>query len=182
MEAIESFYNVIIDEGINPEVINHDYLYDVAIKTYILEKLTQKSINYPEFLNLNFATQADFNKFNRNLTGEIYRQFLNICRAVKSYNPAKKNKIEKKLERAITSFLDLKGAYTVSLNQSVSSDGKYTELGDIIPCKKWTVYEESNNSLFENNEEEEEEMNIKAKHERRQPEAQVKNLQLAFAF
>ena len=183
METIESFYNFIAGEEVNQEIINRDYLYDTNIKNYILEKLTQKCVNYPEFLNLNFVTQADFNKFNRNLTGEIYRQFLNICRSAKLYNPAKKQKLEKRLERAVISYLDLKGAYTVSLNQPVNDDGKYTELGDIIPCKKWTVYEESNNSLFENNEEEEEEeMNIKAKHERRQPEAQIKNLQPAFAF
>ena len=178
MNTIESFYNVIIDEGINPEIINHDYLYDSAIKGYIIEKLTQKSINYPQFLGLDFKTQADFDKFNTNLKAEIYRQFLNVCRAVKLYNPAKKNKIEKKLERAIISFLDLKGYYTVSLNQPVNMDGKATELIDLIASKKWETYEE-NGGLFD--EEDIEEIRIKPKYQKRQP-AQAENLQTAFAF
>lgn len=174
---LENFYNFVIDE-INPEVINHDYLYDTSIKSYILEKLTQKSINYPQFLGLDFKTQADFDKFNANLKAEIYRQFLNICRAVKSYNPAKKNKIEKKLEKAIISFLDLRGAYTVSLNTPINQDGKYTELIDLIPAKSWTVYKENNEGMFDEDEDAEEEIKIKAKYRKRQQPAQA-NLQPA---
>ena len=181
METIESFYNFIAGEEVNQEIINRDYLYDTNIKNYILEKLIQKSVNYPEYLDLHFTTVGDFNKFNKNLTGEIYRQFLNICRAARIYNSVKKTKIERRLEKAIISYIDLKGAYTVSLNQSVSSDGKYTELGDIIPCKVWTVYEENNNSLFENDEEEEE-MYIKTRYEKRRPAIQAESPQLEFAF
>ena len=180
MNTLESFYNIVI-EDINPDVINRECLYDKNIKFYIMEKLTQKCVNYPEFLNLNFVTQADFNKFNRNLTGEIYRQFLNICRAARIYNLAKKTKIEKKLERAIISYLDLKGTYTVSLNQPVENDGKYTELGDMIPCRVLTFYKENNNNLFDEDDSEEEEINIKPRYEKRQP-AQAESLQLAFAF
>ena len=178
MNTLESFYNFIIDE-INPEVIKHDILMDSNIKSYILEKLTQKSINYPQFLSLDFKTQADFNKFNENLKGEIYRQFLNICRAVKSYIPCKKNKLEKKLEKAIISFLDLKGVSTVSLNQPVNQDGKYTELIDLIPSRSWTTYNESAGMFDED--ETEEEIKIKAKYNKRQ-HGQSENLQMAFAF
>jgi hypothetical protein len=182
MNTLESFYNFIIDE-INPEVINHDILMDSNIKSYILEKLTQKSINYPQFLSLDFKTQADFNKFNENLKGEIYRLFLTLTRAAKKYNPLSKNKLERKLEKAIISYLDLKGVSTVSLNQPVNQDGKYTELMDLIPLKKWETYEESKSGLFEDEDEDEteEEIKIKAKYNKRQ-HGQSENLQMAFAF
>ncbi|RZV39883.1 MAG: hypothetical protein EVJ48_02880 [Candidatus Acidulodesulfobacterium acidiphilum] len=181
-ENLESFLNIAIEE-INNDVINHDYLYDTSIKSYILEKLVQKAVNYPQFLNLQFSNEKDFNIFNKNLTGEIYRLFLTLARAAKAYNPLAKNKIEKKLERAIISFLDLKGASTVSLNQPVNQDGKYTELMDLIPSKSWTTYEESG-GLFEDedDDETEEEIKIKAKYNKRQPEQAAGTLQMEFAF
>ena len=179
MNTLESFYNFVIDE-INPEVINHDILMDSNIKSYILEKLTQKSINYPQFLNIEFKDQKDFDRFNRNLKGEIYRLFLTLARAAKAYNPLNKNRIERKLERAIISFLDLRGASTVSLNTPINQDGKYTELIDLIPSKSWTTYEESKSGLFEDDEIEE--IKIKAKYQKRQQEQATENLQTAFAF
>ena len=180
MNTLESFYNFVIDE-INPEVINHDILMDSNIKSYILEKLTQKSINYPQFLNIEFKDQKGFDKFNHNLKGEIYRLFLTLARAAKNYNPLAKNKLEKKLERAIISFLDLKGASTVSLNQPVNQDGKYTELIDLIPSKSWTTYKESAGMFDEDEDDEIEEIKIKAKYNKRQQE-QAENLQMAFVF
>ena len=178
MNTLESFYNFVIDE-INPEVINHDILMDSNIKSYILEKLTQKSINYPQFLNIEFKDQKDFDRFNRNLKGEIYRLFLTLARAAKAYNPLNKNRIERKLERAIISFLDLRGASTVSLNTPINQDGKYTELIDLIPSKSWTTYKESAGMFDED--ETEEEIKIKAKYNKRQ-HGQSENLQMAFAF
>lgn len=179
---IESFLNIAIEE-INPEVIDNNLLMDSNIKTYLMEKLTQKAINYPEFLNLQFTNQKDFDRFNHNLKAEIYRLFLTLCRAAKLYNPAKKNKIEKKLERAIISFLDLKGVYTVSLNQPVNMDGKYTELIDLVPSKIWTVYKE-NGGMFDEDEDmaEIEEMKIKAKYRKRQPAEATENRQIALNF
>ena len=93
-EILESFYDMAVWE-MNNQVINPDLLMDSNIKSYILEKLQQKATNYPQFLNLNFKTQKDFDIFNKNLIGEIYRQFLNIVRAAKKYNPIAKTKIEK---------------------------------------------------------------------------------------
>ena len=176
-EIMESFLNIAIEE-INNNVINHDILMDSNIKPYILEKLTQKAVNYPEYFN--FTSEKDFNIFNKNLTGEIYRLFLTLARAAKNYNPLAKNKIERKLEKAIISFLDLKGAYTVSLNTPINQDGKYTELIDLIPSRSWTVYKE-NGGMFDEDEDAEE-MKIKAKYNKRQLEQATENLQTAFAF
>ena len=178
-ENLESFYSFAIGEEINPEVINPTLLEDKYIKEYILEKLTQKAVNYPEFLNLQFKDEKDFDRFNRNLKGEIYRLFLTLCRAVNAYIPGRKNKLEKKLERAIISFLDLKGASTVSLNTPINQDGKYTELMDLIPAKKWTAYEESKSTLFEN---EEITIKIKPKYKKRSKPQSVKNPQIDFVF
>ena len=178
-EIMEAFINMAIEE-MNEEVINKDLLMDSNIKSYILEKLVQKATNYPQFLNIEFKNQKDFDKFNRNLQGEIYRLFLTLARAAKSYNPLAKNKLEKKLEKAIISFLDLKGNYTVSLNQPVNLEGKYTELIDLIPSKSWTTYNE-NGGMFDEDEDAEE-IKIKAKYNKRQPEQATENLQTAFAF
>ena len=181
-ENLESFYSFVIGEEINPEVMNPTLLEDKYIKEYILEKLTQKAVNYPQFLNLQFSNEKDFNRFNKNLKGEIYRLFLTLCRAVNSYIPGRKNKLEKKLERAIISFLDLKGASTVSLNTPINQDGKYTELIDLIPSKSWITYNESAGMFDEDEDDEIEEIKIKAKYQKRQPEQATENLQTAFAF
>ena len=178
-ENLESFYSFVIGEEINPEVINPTLLEDKYIKEYILEKLTQKAVNYPQFLNLQFSNEKDFNRFNKNLKGEIYRLFLTLCRAVNSYIPGRKNKLEKKIERAIISFLDLKGASAVSLNQPVNQDGKYTELMDLIPSKSWTTYEESKSALFYENEEIT--IKIKPKYKKSKPQSS-KNPQIDFVF
>ena len=178
-ENLESFYSFVIGEEINSEVMNPTLLEDKYIKEYILEKLTQKAVNYPQFLNLQFSNEKDFNRFNKNLKGEIYRLFLTLCRAVNSYIPGRKNKLEKKIERAIISFLDLKGASTVSLNQPVNQDGKYTELMDLIPSKSWTAYEESKSALFY--ESEEITIKIKPKYKKSKPQSS-KNPQIDFVF
>jgi hypothetical protein len=180
IEIIETFINMAIEE-MNEEVINKDLLMDRYIKAYLVEKITQKSVNYPEFLNLQFKDQRGFDKFNKNLQGEIYRLFLTLCRAVNKYIPGRKNKLEKKLERAIISFLDLKGASTVSLNTPINQDGKYTELMDLIPSKKWTAYEESKSALFEF-ENEEITIKIKPKYKKRIKPQSVKNPQIDFVF
>ena len=178
-EIIETFVNMAIEE-MNEEVINRDLLMDRHIKAYLIEKIMQKATNYPQFLNIEFKDQKDFDRFNRNLKGEIYRLFLTLARAAKAYNPLNKNRIERKLERAIISFLDLRGASTVSLNTPINQDGKYTELIDLIPSKSWTTYEESKSGLFEDDEIEE--IKIKAKYQKRQQEQATENLQTAFAF
>ena len=177
-EIIETFINMAIEE-MNEEVINKDLLMDRYIKAYLIEKIMQKATNYPQFLNIEFKDQKDFNRFNKNLKGEIYRLFLTLCRAVNSYIPGRKNKLEKKIERAIISFLDLKGAYTVSLNQPVNQDGKYTELIDLIPSKSWTTYEESKSALFYENEEIT--IKIKPKYKKSKPQSS-KNPQIDFVF
>ena len=179
-EIIETFVNMAIEE-MNEEVINKDLLMDRHIKAYLIEKIIQKATNYPQFLNIEFKDQKGFDKFNHNLKGEIYRLFLTLARAAKNYNPLAKNKLEKKLERAIISFLDLKGASTVSLNQPVNQDGKYTELIDLIPSKSWTTYKESAGMFDEDEDDEIEEIKIKAKYNKRQQE-QAENLQMAFVF
>ena len=182
-ENLESFYSFAIGEEINPEIMNTTLLEDKYIKEYILEKLTQKAINYPQFLNFNFTDEKSFSTFNKNLTGEIYRLFLTLTRAAKGYNPLAKTKLEHKLEKAIISFIDLKNCYTSSLNTVVSQDGKLTELIDLIPSKKWTAYEESKSALFDENADEEDEIiNIKPKYNKRPAQAQAESLQMAFAF
>ena len=182
MNTFESFYDfTIYDE--NQKTMNPELLADHAIKSYILEKIEQKATNYPHFLNLNFKTQRDFDIFNKNLIGEIYRQFLNITRAAKKYNPIAKTKTEKKLEKAVISFLDLKGVSTVSLNTPINQDGKYTELMDLIPSKQWTTYEEAEDALlFDAEVIKNDEIKVKPKYSKRQPEQATKNLQTAFAF
>ena len=181
-ENLESFYSFAIGEEINPEVINPTLLEDKYIKEYILEKLTQKAVNYPEFLNLQFKDQRDFDKFNKNLQGEIYRLFLTLTRAARNYKPLSKTKIEHKLEKAVISYLDLKNCYTSSLNAVVSQDGKHTELMDLIPAKSWTTYNESA-GMFDEENAEEEIINIKPKYNKRQPaQAETENLQMAFGF
>lgn len=180
MNTLETFYNFVIDE-MNDQVINHNLLMDKHIKSYMIEKLTQKSVNYPEFLNFDFKNEADFNRFNKNLQGEIYRLFLTLVRAAKKYNPIK-TKIEKKLEKAIISYLDLKNCFTASLNTVISQDGKATELIDLIPAKEWTTYNESAGMFYEDEDDEIEEIKIKAKYQKRQPEQVTENLQTAFAF
>ena len=180
-EIIETFINMAIEE-MNEEVINKDLLMDRYIKAYLIEKIMQKATNYPQFLNIEFKDQKDFNRFNKNLKGEIYRLFLTLCRAVNSYIPGRKNKLEKKIERAIISFLDLKGASTVSLNQPVNQDGKYTELIDLIPSRSWTTYNENAGMFDEDEDDEIEEIKIKAKYQKRQQEQATENLQTAFAF
>ncbi len=178
MNTLETFYNFVIDE-MNDQVINHNLLMDKHIKSYMIEKLTQKSVNYPEFLNFDFKNEADFNRFNKNLQGEIYRLFLTLVRAAKKYNPIK-TKIEKKLEKAIISYLDLKNCFIDSLNAVVSMDGKKTELQDLIPAKSWETYEEAGDrqsALIEV--ETEEKIKIKPKNQKR---IKSGNLQPAFAF
>ena len=179
-EIIETFVNMAIEE-MNEEVINRDLLMDRHIKAYLIEKIMQKATNYPQFLNIEFKDQKDFDRFNRNLKGEIYRLFLTLTRAAKVYIPGKKNKLERKLEKAIISFLDLKNCFTASLNTVISQDGKATELIDLIPAKKWETYNESA-GMFDEDEIEEDEIKIKAKYQKRQPEQATKNLQTAFAF
>ena len=179
---LESFYDFVTYEEFNQEVINPTLLIDHNIKNYILEKLTQKVTNYPEYFNFNFTDEKSFNTFNKNLAGEIYRSFLTLAKAVRKYNPLAKNKIEHKLEKAIISFLDLKGVHTVSLNQPVNQDGKYTELMDLIPAKSWKTYNESAGMFDE--EDAEEEIKIKAKYNKREKakRREAENLQMAFAF
>ena len=179
---LESFYDFIIYEEFNQEVINPTLLTDHNIKNYILEKLTQKAVNYPEYFNFNFTSEKDFNIFNKNLTGEIYRLFLTLARAAKNYKPLAKNKIEKKLEKAIISYLDLKNCFTASLNTVISQDGKATELIDLIPAKKWTTYNESAGMFEEEEDETEEEIKIKAKYNKRQLAQATGTLQMTFAF
>ncbi len=178
-EIMESFLNIAIEE-VNNDVINHDILMDSNIKSYILEKLVQKATNYPQFLNIEFKDQKDFDRFNRNLKGEIYRLFLTLTRAAKVYIPGKKNKLERKLEKAIISYLDLKNCFTASLNTVISQDGKATELIDLIPSRSWTTYNE-NAGMFDEDEDAEE-IKIKAKYNKRQPKQATENLQTAFAF
>ncbi len=181
IEIIETFINMAIEE-MNEEVINKDLLMDRYIKAYIVEKITQKSVNYPEHLNFNFTDEKSFNTFNKNLTGEIYRLFLTLARAARNYKPLSKTKIEHKLERAIISFLDLKNCYTSSLNTVVSQDGKHTELMDLIPAKSWKTYNESA-GMFDEEDAEEEIINIKPKYNKRQPaQAETEGLQMAFVF
>ena len=181
---LESFYDFVTYEEFNQEVINPTLLIDHNIKNYILEKLTQKVTNYPEYFNFNFTDEKSFNTFNKNLAGEIYRSFLTLAKAVRKYNPLAKNKIEHKLEKAIISFLDLKGVHTVSLNQPVNQDGKYTELMDLIPAKSWKTYNESAGMFDDEDIDAEEEIiNIKPKYNKRQPaQAETENLQMAFGF
>ena len=179
-EIMESFLNIAIEE-INNDVINHDILMDRNIKNYILEKLVQKATNYPKLLNIEFKNQRDFDKFNKNLKGEIYRLFLTLTRAARNYRPLSKNKIEHKLEKAIISYIDLKNCYTSSLNAVVSQDGKHTELMDLIPAKSWTTYSESA-GMFDEENAEEEIINIKPKYNKRPAQAQAESLQMAFAF
>ena len=181
-EIIETFVNMAIEE-INNDVINHDILMDSNIKSYIIEKLVQKATNYPQFLNLQFKDEKDFNKFNHNLKGEIYRLFLTLVRAAKQYRPLEKNKIEHKLEKAIISYLDLKNCFTTSLNIVISQDGKATELIDLIPSRSWTVYKESE-GLFDEEEINNEEIKVKAKYNKREKaeRRETENLQMAFGF
>ena len=180
-EIIETFINMVIEE-MNEEVINRDLLMDRHIKAYLIEKIMQKATNYPQFLNIEFKDQKDFDRFNRNLKGEIYRLFLTLTRAAKVYIPGKKNKLERKLEKAIISYLDLKNCFTASLNTVISQDGKATELIDLIPAKEWTTYNESAGMFYEDEDDEIEEIKIKAKYQKRQPEQVTENLQTAFAF
>jgi hypothetical protein len=181
-EILESFYDMAVWE-MNNQVINPDLLMDSNIKSYILEKLQQKATNYPQFLNLNFKTQKDFDIFNKNLIGEIYRQFLNIVRAAKKYNPIAKTKIEKKLEKAVISYLDLKNCFTGSLNAVVSVDGKKTELQDLIPAKSWVSYEESKSSTLFNEEDiENDEIRIKNKYNKREKAEEKENESLQMAL
>jgi len=140
MKTLESFYDFIIYDK-KQKAINSDLLIDFNIKAYILEKLQQKAVNYPQFLNLNFQTLSEFERFNKNLIGEIYRLFLNIARAAKNYKPLARSKAEPLLKKAVLSYLDLKNCYTSSLNAVVSHDGKKTELGDLIPATSWETYE-----------------------------------------
>ncbi len=183
IEIIETFINMAIEE-MNEEVINKDLLMDRYIKAYLVEKITQKSVNYPEFLNLQFKDQRDFDKFNKNLQGEIYRLFLTLTRAARNYKPLSKTKIEHKLEKAVISYLDLKNCYTSSLNAVVSQDGKHTELMDLIPAKSWKTYNESAGMFDDEDIDAEEEIiNIKPKYNKRQPaQAETENLQMAFGF
>ena len=141
----------------------------------------QASKTICKFRLLNFTDEKSFNSFNKNLTGEIYRLFLTLARAVKKYNPLAKNRIEHKLERAIISYIDLKNCFTTSLNTVISQDGKATELQDLIPSKKWVSYEESKSVLFDEEDINNNEIKIKSKYNKRQVE-QTENLQMAFGF
>ena len=125
-ETIEVFYDSAIAE-IDSNIINNIFLADQDIKKYILEKLIQKCINYPHFLNLNFTTQADFNRFNKNLTGEIYRLFLNLFRTGGG------GKKEPVIVNARKALRDLCGKYIFSSNTIVSQDGgKGTEILELL--------------------------------------------------
>jgi len=167
IENLNSFYDcAIFDE--NQKALPSDILIDGNIKNYILEKLAQKSVNYPECLNLNFQTPKEFERFNKNLIGEIYRLYLNIARAARNYRPLAKSKAEPLLKKAVLSYLELKGCFTTSLNAVVSQDGKKTELGDLIPATSWETYEEAGDRQLAFFEIEEGQTRIKAKNKKRE--------------
>jgi len=165
MGTLESFYNCLDREAIG---IQAEMLEQKEIKSYILKKIIQKAVNYPELINFNFKDLKDLSIFEKNLIGETRRQFLNIVRAAKIYNPIAKTKMEKILEKAVIAYIDLKGIYTASLNQKINQDGKTTELIDLIPATSWETYEESKDrqpAFFET--EEESRTRIKAKNKKR---------------
>ncbi|MHB1692574.1 MAG: hypothetical protein ACYCUW_01645 [bacterium] len=175
-ETLESFFNLYMDSENLP--YNKDVLMQSEIKFYILSKITQKAVNYPNLLNLKFESEKDLNAFEKAFYGQIKREFLNLISAVKKYNPTAKNKIEHILEKAIIAYIDLKGVYTASLNQKVNQDGKTTELIDLIPSAKWETYEETKNELFDI----EEDKNFKVKKPYQKREKGNGNLQPLFTF
>ncbi len=131
----ESFYESEIDNDISiePELLRQN-----EIKSYIIRKIVQKSTNYPEHLTLNFKKAKDMQRFDRNLTGEIKRQFLNIVRAYKTYKYNRRNKTEYGLKRAVAAYMELKNSRFMSLNKKIglSSD----EFIELVPDRGWETY------------------------------------------
>ena len=57
----------------------------IEIQNYIIEKISHKAYNYPHLFVFNWATEAEFIKFEKSIKGEIYRLLLTIFRNLNAF-------------------------------------------------------------------------------------------------
>jgi len=81
---LEAILPALFDYLIDTDKTDNHLYYSLKFsdtKEYIIYRIAQKIIDYPNLLNLDFKTPADFYKFERNVRGEIYRLLLTIRNA-----------------------------------------------------------------------------------------------------
>ena len=128
---LSSFY----ESAIEDMAITSHILEDKAVKNYILNKITAKILNYPEFLSFFWKTPEDFYKFEKALKGEIWKHYLNLIKAAGNFK--ENSKVDKDLRKAVYAFFAINKYRTISIFSKKSASGDDDrELIDFIPDTK----------------------------------------------
>jgi len=96
------------------------------VKEYIVYRLTKKVLDYPNLLNLDFKTTADFYEFEKNIRGEVFRLLLKIRK--------KAGKSAKQILKNANDAYNIKElSLDAPLTDSDDNDDKQRDLYDILP-------------------------------------------------